>query len=131
MSYKYTYCHVTSPHQRLYDFTWWLHARFHDLPNNRTCWEEFSRASYDAVLGNPLRDGVRECVTPSLGVLSLYIYEANTKFRRAPIPTDWHDSGILGPNAAVLIAVFALRLSAGGECHVCQVRGGRRRTEEG
>lgn len=26
----------------------------------------------------------------------------------------WHDSRILAPNAAVLIAVFALRLSAGG-----------------
>ena len=36
------------------------------------------------------------------------------KFRRALIPKDWHDSGILAPNAAVLIAVFALRLSAGG-----------------
>lgn len=54
------------------------------------------------------------CVTPSLGVLSLYIYEANMKLRQALIPTDWHDSGILAPNATVLIAVFALRLSAGG-----------------
>lgn len=54
------------------------------------------------------------CVTPLLGVLSLYIYETNVKLGQALIPTDWHDSGILAPNAAVLIAVFALRLSAGG-----------------
>lgn len=52
------------------------------------------------------------CVTSSLGVLSLYIYETNET--RDLIPSDWHDSGILAPNAAVLIAVFALRLSAGG-----------------
>lgn len=36
------------------------------------------------------------------------------KLRRALIPTDRHDSGIPASNAAVLIAVFALRLSAGG-----------------
>lgn len=37
------------------------------------------------------------------------------KFRQALIPKDWHDTAILAPNAAVLIAVFALRLSAGGQ----------------
>lgn len=62
-------------------------------------------------------------MTPLLGVLSFYIYDTNVKPGQALIPVDWHDSGILAPNAAVLIAVFALRLSAGGvECHVCQVR---------
>ena len=53
-------------------------------------------------------------MTPSLGRLSVYIHETNVKLGQSLIPTDWHDSGILAPNAAVLIAVFALRLSAGG-----------------
>lgn len=40
-----------------------------------------------------------------------------------PHTRDWHDCGIPAPNATVLIAIFAFRLSAvGGECHVWQVR---------
>lgn len=55
------------------------------------------------------------------------IYETDVKLGRAVIPTDWHDSDIPAPDAAVLIAVFALSLSAGGECHVCQVRWAERK----
>lgn len=58
--------------------------------------------------------GEIESVTPSLERLSLYIYKTNIKIKRALIPKDWHDAGILTLNAAVLIAVFALRLSVGG-----------------
>lgn len=49
-------------------------------------------------------------------MLSFYIYKREIQAAF---------SGILTPNAAVLIAIFAFRLSAGGgggECHVCQVR---------
>lgn len=64
-------------------------------------------------------------------MLSLYIYETNMKFRRALIPTDWHDSGILAPFAAVLIAVFALMLSAGGgRASVMFARSDRQKREE-
>lgn len=126
---------MARPHQRLYDFTWRLHVYFHDPPNNQTCWESFSNTSYDMVLGNPWGEGLTVSVTSLLGVLSLYIYETNIKPWQALIPTDWHDSGILTPNAAVLIAVFALRLSAGGgvSCLPGQMDregGGRRRRGE-
>ncbi len=47
-------------------------------------------------------------------LLSLYIYNTNIKIKWSHIPMHWHDSGILALNAAVLIAVFALRLSVGG-----------------
>lgn len=51
---------------------------------------------------------------PRFRVLSFYIYKREIQAAF---------SGILAPNAAVLIAIFAFRLSAGGgECHVCQVR---------
>lgn len=53
-------------------------------------------------------------MTALLKVLSLFIYEANTKLRGRLIPTVRHDVGILTLNASVLIVVFALRLSAGG-----------------
>lgn len=81
--------------------------------NNQTCREPFRSTSYGVVLG---RGGKGQ---------NIYIYETKVKPGQALIPTDWHDSGILAPNAAVLIAVFALRLSVGGwggECHVCHVR---------
>lgn len=51
----------------------------------------------------------------------------NTITQVAFIPMYRRDTGILTPNAAVLIAIFASRLSAGWGCHVCQVRWGRKR----
>lgn len=45
------------------------------------------------------------CATPSFRVLSFYIYKREIQAAF---------SGILTPNAAVLIAIFAFRLSAGG-----------------
>lgn len=49
---------------------------------------------------------------------------------RALIPSRWHSSGILAPNAAVLIAVFALRLSAGGASVMFARSDGRRERRE-
>lgn len=44
------------------------------------------------------------------------------------LPVDWHGPGILALNAAVLIAVFALRLSAGGQKDVLTVMSSRYKT---
>lgn len=66
------------------------------------------------VYGNPSGEGLRQYDSLVRGHFLLHLRDKHEIQTGALVPMYWHDSGIPAPNAAVLIAVFALRLSAGG-----------------